>query len=89
MVEVVEAKALAPLKLWLRFSDRREGVVDLGGLELRGALERLRDAEFFAQAYVDPELGTVAWPGGLDLDPLVLHHLLTGEPLPGNVLTSP
>ncbi len=27
----------------------------------------------FAQARVDDELGTVVWPNGADLDPLVLH----------------
>jgi len=33
----------------------------------------LADPEFFAQVRVDDELGTVAWPNGADLDPLVLH----------------
>ena len=28
---------------------------------------------FFAQVRVDDELGTVVWPNGADLDPLVLH----------------
>jgi hypothetical protein len=28
---------------------------------------------FFAQVRVDTELGTVVWPNGADLDPLVLH----------------
>jgi hypothetical protein len=31
----------------------------------------LNDPEFFARATVDH--GTVAWPNGLDLDPVVLH----------------
>ncbi|BDA38856.1 hypothetical protein TthHB8_50060 (plasmid) [Thermus thermophilus] len=32
--EVVEARPLEGLKLWLRFSDGKEGVVDLSALEL-------------------------------------------------------
>jgi Protein of unknown function (DUF2442) len=28
---------------------------------------------FFAQVRVDDDLGTVVWPDGADLDPLVLH----------------
>ena len=36
-------------------------------------LEPLGDPEYFAQVRVDPEGGTVVWPNGLDLDPLVLH----------------
>jgi hypothetical protein len=33
--------------------------------------EPLRNPDYFAQAAV--EHGTVVWPNGLDLDPLVLH----------------
>ena len=53
-------------------------------LELPGLLSRLRDPGFFAQVRVDPELGAPVWPGGLDLDPLVLYAqaLGTGLPLP-------
>ncbi|GAB1858773.1 hypothetical protein MHTCC0001_36160 [Flavobacteriaceae bacterium MHTCC 0001] len=90
MVEVVEARPLEGLRLWLRFSDGKEGVVDLEGLELPGLLSRLRDPGFFAQVRVDPELEAPVWPGGLDLDPLVLkvasltyaRALGTGLPLP-------
>jgi hypothetical protein len=33
----------------------------------------LRDPDYFAQVQVDPEAGTIVWPNGVDLDPLVLH----------------
>ena len=33
--------------------------------------EPLKDPASFAKVYVDH--GTVVWPNGLDLDPLVLH----------------
>lgn len=35
--------------------------------------EPLRDPDYFRQMRVDPELGTVVWPNGFDLDPDVLH----------------
>jgi hypothetical protein len=82
VVEVVEARPLEGLKLWLRFSDGKEGVVDLSVLELPGLLSRLRDPGFFAQVRVDPELGAPVWPGGLDLDPLVLYARALGAGLP-------
>jgi hypothetical protein len=66
---VVEAKALEGLKLWLRFSDGTEGVVDLSREALPGLLGQLRDPGFFVQVRVDPELKAPVWPGGLDLDP--------------------
>ena len=53
VVEVVEARPLEVLKLRLRFSDGKEGVVDLSALELPGLLSRLRDPGFFAQVRVE------------------------------------
>ena len=41
----------------------------------------LRDANEFAAVRVNPELGTVYWPSGADLDPDVLYALVTGEGL--------
>jgi hypothetical protein len=82
VVEVVEARPLEGLRLWLRFSDGKEGVVALEALELPGLLSRLRDPDFFAQVRVDPELGAPVWPGGLDLDPLVLYARALGAGLP-------
>ena len=83
LFDVVEVKPLEGTKLWLRFEDGTEGVVDLSDLELKGILAKLKDPDFFARAYVDPELGTVAWPGGLDLDPAVLYAKLTGTQVLG------
>ena len=82
--DVVEVRPLEGVRLWLRFEDGAEGVVDLTEFELPGILEALKDLDLFARAYVDPELGTVAWPGGVDLDPLVLYARITGRsPVPG------
>ena len=36
---------------------------------MKGVLKQLADPGFFAKVYVDEELGTVTWPGELDLDP--------------------
>jgi hypothetical protein len=80
LVNVVEAKALEGLKLWLRFSDGTEGVVDLSREALPGLLGQLRDPGFFVQVWVDPELKAPVWPGGLDLDPLVLYAKVLGRP---------
>jgi hypothetical protein len=36
---------------------------------------------YFARVRVDPELGSVSWPNGADLDPDVLYGRLTGAPI--------
>lgn len=38
--------------------------------------EPLRDPELFAQVEVDGESGTVTWPTGADLDPVVIYEWL-------------
>src|SRR5262249_54572729 len=73
VVAVSEVEALAGYRLRLRFEDGAERTVDLSDM-LWGAMgEPLRDPEYFGQVRVDPELRTVVWPNGLDLDPEVLH----------------
>jgi hypothetical protein len=72
-VKVTAAEVLGHYRLRLGFSDGSSRDVDLAG-ELRGPVfAPLGDPEFFARVRVDEELGTVAWPNGADLDPLVLH----------------
>ena len=74
MVRLVEARVIPPYALWLRFSDGTEGSVDLSA-ELYGPIfEPLKDPVLFAQAYVDGELHTVAWPDGADFAPEFLYE---------------
>lgn len=51
-------------------------------VEFTGIFEPLADAAFFAQVTVNPDLGTIYWPNGADLDPDVLYSLVTEQPLP-------
>ena len=75
-------RPLEDYRLHLRFEDGTEGTVDLAqSLSIRGVFEPLKDAAFFAQVRVDPELGTVTWPNGADLDPDVLYAQVTGRPI--------
>lgn len=55
--------------LRLLFSDGTIGDVDLSSERWTGVLESLNDPAFFAEAAVDPQAGTVAWPNGIDLAP--------------------
>jgi hypothetical protein len=84
--DVIAVKHLGGCRLMVTFSDGATGEVDLEPV-LRernvGFYRELLDPKTFAAAYVDEEAGTVAWPGGIDWDPLVLHSMITGAPLPG------
>lgn len=68
---VVAVEVRPPYGLRLTFHDGALRDIDLAD-ELWGPMfQPLRDPELFAQVCVDH--GTVAWPNGVDLDPVVLH----------------
>jgi Protein of unknown function (DUF2442) len=73
MVAVTEVEPLDGYTLRLRFDDGSERVVDLGDVLWGKMAEPLRDREYFRLVRVDPELRTIVWPNGFDLDPDVLH----------------
>ena len=84
MYDVVEVRPLKRYRLRLRFEDGASGIVDVSArVAFKGVFAPLRDPEYFDRVRVDPELGTVVWPNGADLDPDVLYCLATGLPIPG------
>lgn len=80
--DIVQVKPLEGYRLHLRFEDGVEGSVDVAELiEFTGIFAPLRDRDTFLQVRVNPDLGTICWPNGADLDPDVLYALITGEPI--------
>lgn len=85
LIKLVEVRPLAYPQLWLKFSDGREGVRDLGDVLAEGGpmVEPLRDPAFFARVFV--QFGVPAWPNGFDLDAIALYR----EMAAAGLLTSP
>lgn len=74
MVDITDVEALHNRVVRLRFSDGSDRVVDLAPFLWGPVFESIAgDDELFAQVRVDPEVGTIVWPNGADLDPDVLH----------------
>ena len=77
--DIVEVRPLGAHRLYLRFEDGVSGELDFAGrLRFEGVFAPLRDPAVFAQVRIHPDLGTVAWPNGADLDPDVLYAELSG-----------
>jgi uncharacterized protein DUF2442 len=80
--DIVEVRALGGHRIHLRFEDGVHGELDLGKMiRFKGIFAALADEREFAEVRVDPELGTIVWPGGADLDPDVLYAAVTGKPI--------
>ena len=75
LIEVTDVKVLGHYRLRLTFSDGLVGDVNVSDIRRKGNLFKdLRDPDYFAQVRVDPDVGTIAWPNGLDLAPERLHR---------------
>jgi hypothetical protein len=78
---VAGAAVVGDRVLRLLFSDGTVGDVDFSSERWTGMLEPLDDPAYFAQATVDPEAGTVVWPGGIDLAPEPLYEQAKAHPV--------
>ncbi len=69
--------------LELTFSDGKQAELDFKKkiVGRGGVFVPLHNIDFFRQARVDPEFGTIVWPNDVDLDPDVLYSEVTGIPL--------
>jgi Domain of unknown function (DUF4160)/Protein of unknown function (DUF2442) len=73
LVDVTGVDVLSDQMLRLTFADGVVGDVTFDRAHWKGVLTPLADPEFFKQVYVDPESGTITWPGELDLAPEPLY----------------
>ncbi|HAN47899.1 MAG: DUF2442 domain-containing protein [Nitrospira sp.] len=81
--DLVEAAPLDGYRVRLRFEDGIEGELDLATIiHFEGVFAPLKDLVRFRELAVHPDLGTIYWPNGADLDPVVLYTRITGAPLP-------
>jgi len=73
MVDVLRVRALDGYRLWVRFTNGREGVRDFSDMITEGGpmVEPLKAPDFFSRVFV--EMGAPTWPNGFDIDPINLY----------------
>ena len=74
----VEVKALEGYRLWIKYSDGVEGVVDLSDLAGKGAFGLWKDYREFEKVYIGAG-GAIAWGEEIDLCPDALYLRITGK----------
>ncbi len=89
IARITDVEPLEPHWLRLTFADGSVHEVDIGALDMGVFAGIHEDPELFAQVRVNPESGTIEWPGGIDLDPDVLygsHAPASGRSYPRRVV---
>ena len=72
-IHVCSVTILPNSHLHLQFDDGSERVIDFEPLLLGPLWGALRDETLFAQVRVNSDTGTIEWPNGADLNPVILH----------------
>jgi len=73
LTRITEVQALGARRVRLTLTDGESFELDLSEFLNGPIFEQVReDDAYFAQVRVDPELGTIVWPNGADIDPDVL-----------------
>lgn len=81
--DIIAVEPLENYQLRIRFEDGVEGIVDVSQIiKFTGVFAPLQDKEHFAKVEVNPEVGTIQWQSGADLDPDVLYATITKQPIP-------
>jgi hypothetical protein len=81
--DIVEATPLEGYQVRLQFEDGVVGELDHSAIILlEGVFAPLKDLNRFRELRAHPDLGTIYWPNGADLDPAVLYARVTGTPIP-------
>lgn len=78
MPRPLELKPRPDYRLWLRYDDGTEGMVDLSGLAGRGVFEAWNRKGFFESVVLGPH-GEISWSDEIDLCPDALYLQLTGK----------
>lgn len=77
LIQITRAVPCGGYCLQLTFSNGDKGEIDLSRhIQFLHGLAPLAEPAFFQRVYIDH--GTICWPGNIDLDPIVIHHLTMG-----------
>ena len=81
--DIIAVEPLENYQLRIRFEDGVEAIVDISQMiKFTGVFAPLQDKQHFAKVEVNPEVGTIEWQSGLDIEPDVLYATITKQPIP-------
>jgi hypothetical protein len=77
-IKPTEVKALENYQIWIKYSDGKEGVIDLSSYAGKGIFKLWKNYEIFKSVHIG-EHGEIAWGPEIDLCPDSLYLKLTNK----------
>ena len=78
MPKPMEVKPLDGYRLWVKYADGIEGVVDLSDFAGNGVFALWNDYREFQKVHIGPS-GEIAWSDQVDMDPDAIYLQITGK----------
>ena len=78
MPRLIDVKPLENYRIWVKYSDGIEGVVDLSELVGKGVFAVWKDYREFQKVHIGPG-GEIAWSEEIDLCPDAIYLRVTGK----------
>ncbi|MDZ7291498.1 MAG: DUF2442 domain-containing protein [candidate division KSB1 bacterium] len=78
MPRPIEVKSLDNYRLWVKYSDGVEGIVDLSHLAGHGVFAQWNDYQEFHKVHIGPN-GEIAWNDQIDICPDSVYLRITGK----------
>jgi hypothetical protein len=76
METIIDVKPLDNFKVWIRFSDNFDAIVNIKPYISTGISKKLMDDDFFKRVKID-EFGGIVWENGFDFCPNYLREIAT------------
>jgi len=77
--EPIEVKPLDNYRIFLKFIDGKEGIIDLSEFRGKGVFTAWDESDLFTKVYIDKETKAIAWDENLELDVNNLYLKLIGK----------
>ena len=74
----IEVKSLDNYRLWVKYSDGIEGIVDLSDFAGDGVFELWNNYQAFQNVHIGPS-GEIAWSDQVDMCPDAIYLRITGK----------
>ncbi len=77
--EPIEVKPLDNYRIFLKFIDGKEGIIDLSEFRGKGVFKSWDNNGLFSKVYIDSDTKAIAWDENLELDVNNLYLKLIGK----------